>query len=193
MPPDVLDELEPGYFHGNLLQPVLGNLTPLHFSLDEIRLAVSPPQQVMDQLERVVRRQTARALRLQDWLDSLAGRFLDDGGQLFIVDGAPSERLFPDPSLPAFEPLHLYVLEADAPLLRKHLEPAGKLEFTTTDPVLSGERIELEVTSGWAGEIAELLADGDRRDLPTPARRSGRCAGGSAVPVQTTGMHVSHS
>ena len=44
---------------------------------------------------------------------------------MITFHGAPSSRLFPDPSLPAFEPLHVFVLDQDLPVLEETLRGSG--------------------------------------------------------------------
>jgi Uncharacterised nucleotidyltransferase len=163
VPVEVLEQLEPAYHHGGLLAPIFANLTPLHLSLDDIRLSVSPPRAVMDELERVVRRQTARALRLEAEVDGLASAMLDGGGKLFIIDGAPSLRLFPDTSLPAFEPLDVYILKQDAPLLQDRLAASQTLKIATLDPALAGEQLSLTLLAGWSSELRTVLSAEDQK------------------------------
>jgi Uncharacterised nucleotidyltransferase len=166
-PAGVLEQLEPEYFHGALLEPVFSNLTPLHLSLDEIRLAAAPPAALMCELERVVRRQTARALRLERELDQLATRFVRRGGRLIVFDGLASPRVFPDTSLRGFEPLHAYVLADDAHLLA----PIGTAPLTvsTQDPVLTAERVNLTLARELSCELEPLLA-ARAPQMPTNAR-----------------------
>jgi hypothetical protein len=166
VPADVLRELEPPYFHGALLAPLYGNLNTLHVAIDEIRLAASPPQAVLDDLERVTRRQAARAYRLEAELDSLATRFLEAGGNLIVFDGSPSARLFPDAALPAFEPLHAFVLEGDVGILREAL-PAGRLlTAETVDPALAGEAPSLRLEVDFSPDLADGLLV---REEPRPS------------------------
>ena len=190
VPPEILDQLVPAYFHGALLSPVFGNLTQLHFSLDEIRLAVSPPPPVMDELERVVRRQTARALSLDARIDNLASSFLEQGGRLFIADGAASPRRFPDSSVPAFEPLHVFILDQDEPLMRQHLRFREHDEITTVDPVLAGERIELELLSEWNSELGSTLA-AEETEGPTNARSALSSLRAHAIGSGQADLHAS--
>jgi hypothetical protein len=120
-----LEELRPPYFRGQLVLPVFKNLTSLHHSLDEIRLAARPPETLLDELEAVVRTQAARARRLFSEVDTFASTFVGSGGKLIIFDGRRSERLFPDASVRAFEDLHAFVLADDSAVIRETLLGCG--------------------------------------------------------------------
>jgi hypothetical protein len=155
--PAELEELRPPYFRGQLVLPIFKNLTSLHHSLDEIRLAARPPQTLLDELEGVVRTQAARARRLFSEVDTFASAFVGSGGKLIFFDGRRSERLFPDASVPAFEDLHAFVLADDSLVLRKTLlgcgfdldEAAGRrvaskrCNITSRDPAIPGGETSL--------------------------------------------------
>ncbi len=171
IPADVMRSLEPTFFHGGLLEPLFGNLTSLHLALDEIRLAVMPPHSVLDDYERVSRRQAARAMRLDRELRVLAASFVSSGGRVILFHGAPSTRLFPDPSLPAFEPLHAFVLDHDLPALEEALRGSGfaassdglgyrgVFEVVSSDPVLAGMVVSLAVDVEISSDLSAFFAD----------------------------------
>ena len=171
IPAEVMRSLEPAFFHGGLLEPLFGNLMSLHLTLDEIRLAALPPQSVLDGYERVSRRQAARAMRLDRELRGLATSFVSSGGRVITFHGAPSPRLFPDPSLPAFEPLHVFVLDQDLPVLEETLRGSGfaasadglgyraVFDVVSADPVLAGRRVFLAVDVDISSDLSAFFAD----------------------------------
>jgi Uncharacterised nucleotidyltransferase len=173
VPPEILSKLEPAYFHGGLLTPLLSTLTRLHLSLDEIRLSVAPPKPLMDELERIVRRQAARALTIQNTIDEIGSGFLGAGGSVFCVEGPASQRVFPDPSLPAFEPLHIFILDRDEPLMRRWLPAATTVRVQSKDPVLAGTEPRLALIGEWSAGLANALARADQQSS-TNARSAAR-------------------
>jgi hypothetical protein len=179
LPSEVLDELKPPYFDGSLHAPLFGNLGQLHLSLDQIRLSVAPPPQLMDGLERATRLQTAQALRLQTELHRIASAFREGGGTLILFDGRPSVRMFPDPAVPAFEPVDIYVLAHDEQLLREALGTARTLEIETRDPTLVDERPSLRLVPEWP---ADPLATPDEEEM-TNARSALRSVRYSLAPA----------
>jgi hypothetical protein len=171
LPGDVMRALEPPYFRGGVYGPIFGNLTPLHLSLDETRLAASPPQAALDVLERVVRRQTVRALRLDAEVDALATAFLVEGGRLVVLDGSPSPRRFPDPGLAAFGELRAFVLDGDRGRFDAALAGSGYSSaaggavkvcaITSADPVLGGDASSLELAVDVVTDLGAALAPGE--------------------------------
>jgi hypothetical protein len=154
--PADLEVLRPPYFRGQLVLPIFKNLTSLHHSLDEIRLAARPPQTLLDELEAVVRTQAARARRLFSEVDTFASTFVGSGGKLILFDGRRSERLFPDASVRAFEDLHAFVLADDSLILQETLlgcgydldEATGRVaskrcEVSSRDPAVPGGETSL--------------------------------------------------
>jgi hypothetical protein len=125
LPPSILKELEPGYFKANLIQPLYDNLTTLHLSLDGIQLSSSPPVATMTKFEEAARRQAAGAMHVARIVDDLALAFRRTGGGLIIPSGTPSQKIFPDPTLPAFETIDLFILEHELPCMRRALEDHG--------------------------------------------------------------------
>jgi hypothetical protein len=197
VPEDVMSALEPEYFHGGLFGPLFTNLTPLHNSLDEIRLAVDPPQPLLDELEQVARRQGVRARRLEAELDTLATSFVQRGGRLILFEGARSRRVFPDPAVPAFEPLHAFVLADDAPLLDELVQPRRVLPLATVDPVLNSDHAELVLTTEHSSDLAGALAAADHEEL-TNARSAleslrARMRGGGRDDASATATLVVHA
>jgi hypothetical protein len=198
VPDSVLRSLEPSFFHGALHTPLFGNLTILHLTLDDIRLRAAPPQGVLDEYERVARRQAARAMTLDLELRGLLEDFFGRGGTVGVLDGAPSPRIFPDASTPAFEPIRLLVLADDRWLLEEALTgasfataPSGEwsklVRISSTDPVLVDRDVALALEARWSDELAALLAlDSGKRTNASAAARSltGRLVG--PAPDDTT-------
>jgi len=167
LPPFLLRKLEPAYFKASMYGPIFGNLTPLHLALDEIRQAAFPPDEVMAEFEAAVRQQAVSAMQLYGEVDDIASAFTGSGGNVIILDGIPSEKVFPDPSLRSFEELRLLILDLDLPRMRRVLSTCGftlgdthrsetyKKEWTmvSVDPVLADRptRMTLQV------EIEESL------------------------------------
>jgi hypothetical protein len=151
LPALLLQELKPAYFKANLFTPLFGNLTPLHLSLDGIRLAAFPPDEVMNEFETVVRQQAASASRLYREIDNIASAFKGAGGSVVILDGASSEKIFPDPSLRPFEEIRFFILNRDLPCMRQILSDCGytvrgaydsetfvkEQEISSADPLLA--------------------------------------------------------
>jgi hypothetical protein len=164
VPPPVLLELDSSVLRGNLFIPLFGNLTSLHLSLDEMRLAAAPPRDVLDAAEVVARRQAARAMALDAELRALAQTFLDRGGSLAVFDGSASLRLFPDPSLRPFEPLRLLVPADEMSTLEQALDERGfgaeaskTIQLSAQDPVLAGCPGELTIEAVWSHDLGDLL------------------------------------
>jgi Uncharacterised nucleotidyltransferase len=170
VPLEVLQALAPRFFDGDLHAPLFGNLTPLHLDLDELRLAADPPEPVLEECERVVRRQTVRAMRLNAELTGLVSTFAERGGTVAVAQGQTPARVFPDSALPPFEPIRILVLERESRLLEETFAEngftrdrprAGQMEKTlhvsTMDPALMGSRpsVTLEVES--SSDVAALF------------------------------------
>lgn len=165
LPPSLLRDLEPAYFKANIFSPLFDNLTSLHLSLEEIQLSVSPPEEVMKSFEGVVRRQAVGAMQAYKQIDALASTFMDSGASFMLLNGAASEKVFPDPLLKPFQELQFFILADDLPRMRRALlssgfappEAPGQLEtyaknweFVSVDPILASQptlltvRIEVE-------------------------------------------------
>lgn len=125
VPPTVLAALEPAFFNANLFEPLFGNLTRLHLILDDIRLAVSPPDDVLGTWESIVRRQAFAAMQAYKTISDLASTFTQAGGKLAIFEGVSPNREFPDPSLRAFEDIRWFILDQDIQQLRQVLKKGG--------------------------------------------------------------------
>jgi hypothetical protein len=125
LPPFLLRELEPAYFKAGVFAPLFGNLTSLHLSLDEIRRAACPPDEVMSEFEAVVRQQAASASRLYREIDAIASAFKRAGGSIVILDGAFPYKIFPDPRLKPFEEICCFILDRDLPCMRQTLSSCG--------------------------------------------------------------------
>ena len=159
IPRDVMREIEPGYFKGSIFSPLFGNLSPLHSSLDEIRLAASPPAVVMKEFEAVVREQAVSAMHLYREIDNIASVFRNIGGTAFILDGTFPEKVFPDPLLKSFEPIRFFVFHHDLSHIRQAFvdsgfKPIGGHEsksyekdrkIISADPVLADRSTEIAI------------------------------------------------
>lgn len=151
LPTFLLQELEPAYFKANLFKPLFGNLTTLHLSLDQIRLAAASPDEVMAEFERVVRQQAVGAMQAYKSLDDLASRFIETGGDVVVLSGTHSEKVLPDPSLKPFEEIHCFILNQSLTHMRQALSGCGftpmdepnaetyvkQWKVTSVDPVLA--------------------------------------------------------
>ena len=151
LPPFLLRKLEPAYFKASMYGPIFGNLTPLHLALDEIRQAAFPPDEVMGEFEAAVRQQAVSAMQLYKEVDDIACAFTGSGGSVMILDGTPSEKVFPDPFLRSFEEIRFLVLDRDLPRMRQTLSNCGfkpgdahgsgtykkEWEMISVDPVLA--------------------------------------------------------
>jgi hypothetical protein len=120
LPESALASLAHPYFTAQLYGPIFGNLTPMHQALDDIAADVDPPDDVLREFETVARSQTAAASALHDELDTLANRFAAFGSSVSFY-GAPPRRVFPDSGVPAFEPVHAFVVADDAQAFRDAL------------------------------------------------------------------------
>ena len=213
LPARLLGELEPACFEGNILNPLFGNLTPLHLSLDEIRLAASPPDELMSKFEAVVRRQAVGAMQLYKEIDDITHSFISSGGALVILDGTSSERMFPDPSLRAFEEICLFVLDDDLPRMRQTLTECGfelrsahnpetyaKIwEFASVDPVLAEQPTLMTLEVDIERELDHMFSAQDRRSASRrdmalrllKAKLGGRENDSARIPVQIKIMCLS--
>ncbi|MGE0822336.1 MAG: nucleotidyltransferase family protein [Candidatus Binatia bacterium] len=159
LPAWVLQELEPPYFNAMLFPPVFGNLTDLHVSLDDIRSASHPPDEVMKQFETVVRRQAVGAMHAYKELDKLAVTFIETGGSVLIPSGSTSEKIFPDASLRPFAEVTFCILASDLPhvqciLQEREFQPVSGSErqtyekewqISSTDPLLVDQPTNLRM------------------------------------------------
>ena len=182
LPRGLLRDLEGPYFQADLFGPVFGNLTSLHLSLDQIRLAASPPQELLDELEVVVRRQAARARRLFAELDAVARGFRASGGRVIAFTGRSPQRVFPDASVPAFDDVHALVLDEDARHVGGALRASGfavtdgsvrgskRCTVASSDPVLARDRAGLSIHVDVAREAGALVGGDDT--LPYSNRRA---------------------
>ena len=165
VPEGVLGELGQPFFPGLMRATLYENLSPLHLKLDEIHRDVHPPQSVMDEFERVARRQAVRAMRADRKVSGLVRTFLEGGGTLVAVDGQPPPRYLPDSMLEPFEPVQLLVLEGDRAVLEEALAqtgfPAGGGGVVTErlapkDPALTDVETSLSIAPSWVDAEAVL-------------------------------------
>lgn len=178
LPLHSLEELEPDYFKANLFPALYGNLTKLHLSLDDIRRSSPASVQLMHRFETIVRAQASKAMTLYKAVDALMTTFAERGGALAILQGATSERIFPDPALQPFEALQVLILKNDAVKLQEvllqqgfsvvnHAEP-GHLrktwEFHSRDPLLAGQVMRLSINVSVESQLSALLKqDAEKR------------------------------
>jgi hypothetical protein len=172
--PFPLQALEPDYFKANLFDPIFGNLTDLHGTLDDIYRSASPPAGVMTQFEITVRRQTALAIRWYEELDNLATTLRGIGAEMIVFDGPSSPMIFPTQALPPFPDIRLFVLEQDTSRLRQALLACGferKQEqetdgesyykhrvFASKDPATGGVPLVLEMHGQIIDNLEALIA-----------------------------------
>jgi len=164
------DALRPAYLKTGLIGALHSNLTNLHISLDEINFTVHPAPREMRLFEQVVRQQASGAMHLYRELDGLACAFHHAGGTYIALQGAPSERRFPDLSLEPFRPITVIILKDDLPRLEQALstcgfssgqsEPGGPvqkmLQITSRDPILRDRPIPLSIRCKTGGGLTEL-------------------------------------
>jgi len=206
LPQFVLQALDPVYFQGNLLQPIFGNLTILHVSMDEIRLAAFPPAAVLSKFEFVVRQQAVSAMHLYREIDGLARAFSNAGGKHIIVNGAPSERVFPDPSLQPFQPVRFLILDRDLACMRQALSDRGfstagdqtdgtlykESSILSQDPALHSLPIHMVIHSESEVGVDGLLQLAEQDPIPRKdiaiqligSRLAGRCTDATQVVVR---------
>jgi hypothetical protein len=172
--PIPLQELRPDYFKANLFEPVFGNLTDLHVSLDEIHRTASPPAEVMAQFETLVRRQAAHAMRLYEEIDRLAVALKELGASVVIWDGAPSQRIFPSQALEPFSTIRLFMLDQDRSRLLQALtecsfetDQESSVEsyfkcrvFESQDPATGNAPLTLEIRCQIIEDLESLLHSG---------------------------------
>jgi hypothetical protein len=163
VPDAVLRALAPGYFKANLYGPLFGRLGTLHAALDDLQRAAAPPGSVLRRFAATVRTQAVGAMQIYRVLNQLAAQFTAAGGALLILQGVPSERVWPDPALRPFERLAVLILDRDWPVMRQALAacglapvegqgaaPAGETyrkdwAFYSADPALAGQPVRLAV------------------------------------------------
>ena len=156
VPDEALARLRPPYFRGALDGPLYENLTTLHLSLDDVQELAAPPRELMNEMEEIVRRQAARAMRLGAELDALASGAVEAGARMVVFQGALPPRLFPDASVPAFADLTAFVLDDDFQLIAASAESDGfarlkvdqwlkRSPIETIDPALTDVPGELTV------------------------------------------------
>ena len=134
-PVQIMEELEPDYFQASLFVPLFSNLGPLHESLDDIERAARPPAPVADAFESAARAQASMAMRLAAELDGLAREFGARGGELIVLSGWPSPRIFPDATTEPFGRIEAFVLDRDAELIDGALSSCGFLRSSIEAPL----------------------------------------------------------
>jgi hypothetical protein len=125
LPPFILNALKPAYFKAGMFEPIFGNLNNLHLSLDEIKLAINPPANVLNEFEVIVRQQTVCAQQLYKVVDQIASDFTQAGANLIIFEESSSQKIFPDPTLKPFEEIRLLILKHSLSDMRRTLLEAG--------------------------------------------------------------------
>jgi len=178
LPPFVLEEITPTYFKANVFDPLFGNLTALHLSLDEITTAASPPDGLMREFEAAVRQQTVGAMQTYKEIDGFAARFINSGGAVIIPRGSFSEKVFPDRCLEPFKEIQLLVLNHDLACVREALTGGGfylraeedhqtytkSLEFASKDPALGGQETTITMQVVIEETLDGLLKNEESRD-----------------------------
>jgi hypothetical protein len=125
LPPYFLREIQPTYLQSSIVDPLFENLIDLHLSLDEICMTASPPDELMNKFEIVVRRQAVAAMQTCKQINDLVSVFINLSGSGIILEGSSSEKIFPDPSLESFKDLHLFIFNHDLAHLRQVLANCG--------------------------------------------------------------------
>jgi hypothetical protein len=196
LPEDLLCRMRPAYFNANLLTPLFGNLTLLHLSLDQIRLATAPPDGTMRKLEAIVRHQAIGAMHAYRAIDTIAAGFMRSGGCMVVLEGDSPEKVFPEPALRSFGDIRLLILERDVDRMLLTLAAQGfghalspdpeaymkQEDIVSADPALAGKTISLilkaEIEQGIGGLIRSKRAHSmSKRDLAIKsikAKLSGR-------------------
>jgi hypothetical protein len=127
VPEWVLEQLAGHYVKANVLEPLFGNLTELHVSVDEIASDVAPPRELVEEFEGTVRFQAVAAREAFTALNAVCSTFEAEGSNVLFGTGEPSERIFPDQHLRAFGGLNLFIVEDDWPRMCSALEQCGFL------------------------------------------------------------------
>ncbi len=156
IPDQVFENLTPPYLKAYFFNALFGNLIPLHTYLDEITLVTAPPDEVMHQYERIVRRQAVGAMHVYQAVDESILKFKANGGQLALLNGETSSVVFPSTTLPTFNPLQLIIFEQDLPLLKQTVAEQGfqqqdntfhkRIAIQSTEPTLANHPFNLTIT-----------------------------------------------
>jgi hypothetical protein len=176
VPSFLWQELKPAYLKASLFQPLFGNLTNLHVSLDDISVAVHPPAEVMTGFESTIRLQAFAAMQLYREIDQVASTFADQSGHPVILDGGLSPKTIPDPLLESFQEIRLLILDRDLPRLgdvllscgfqgKHNRNPEGyekTREMISMDPVLAGRTIRILLRASVTTELSPLLQPNQR-------------------------------
>jgi hypothetical protein len=170
LPSSALRELEPDYFKANLFEPLFESLTPLHLSLDDIRLSTRPFAATMTKFEESTRRQTVGAMHVARVFNDIVSAFERSGGGLIIASGTASQKIFPDPALPAFDTIDLFIAEQEVSCMRRALEGQGfrssgpdasvmckESKVESGDPVLANAPTLIDMCIAVCGDVDHLL------------------------------------
>jgi hypothetical protein len=178
--PDAAMPASQPYSTGDLTFPLFKNLAQIHHTLDEVLVRAAPPQPVLDEFERIARRQAVRAMRAFREMDMLAREISTRTGGIVTFAGQRPPRFFPDSALPAFAPLELLV-EADSLVaitgalsdceFSEHQRDVWmkRVQLNSHDPVLAGDgaHIDLQVYVGGAD-----ISNAGATSLTSAKRRS---------------------
>jgi hypothetical protein len=160
LPRGTLDALAHPYFAAQLYGPIFGNLTSMHQALDDLDADTDPPSDVMTNFELVARRQTAQANALHLELDALAKGFVAAGATSLTFCGSPSRRVFPDPSLPPFEPIHAFILADESQLFWAALEDSAFVVDGTGNAAVKWLRTaQLRIDVSLSTDLQHAIAD----------------------------------
>jgi hypothetical protein len=125
---------------------------------------------------------------LEAELDDLVEEFVRLGGRLAVFAGGPPPRQFPDPAVPPFADLELFVLEEDRGCLLEALARRGygpwarggraskRCVAASSDPVLAGDPPELTVEVEVRSDLRAALgrANGAESNRRAAARSVGQ-------------------
>ena len=171
IPPKILLAIKPAYFKASFIENLFGNLTRLHYELDDMQETVLADPTIIQNLEIIIRQQAASAMKVFQEIDQVVRNFKISGASYACLLGSPSERLLADSSLSAFNDFNLLVLADEVPVIRKALLMAGfestmgsnaeilkkNNVFQSRDPVLQQNPTQLIIESIETKVIEVLL------------------------------------
>lgn len=172
LPNEVLRSIKPGYFKTGFVSNLFGNLSRLHYELDDLCETVSAAPKTIQNIEVIARQQATCAMMAYKEIDRIIQAFKAHGGSYVCIRGSQSEKIFADSSLSAFNAFNLLVLETELPAIRKTLLHEGfqsidghdcgfltkNIVFQSSDPVLEKNPTKLLIEGYETREVNFLLA-----------------------------------
>ncbi|MBN1562385.1 MAG: nucleotidyltransferase family protein, partial [Anaerolineae bacterium] len=209
VPASVLNDLNPGYFKANLFGALFGNLTRLHMLLDDIHRATVPPNNVMRDFEAITRQQATSAMQIFREIDQLVSAFQAQNQHLIILNGTPSEKIFPVPKLNPFAEIRLFILEQDVPAMQAALsncqfqtagspdQPQYSKEWAliTRDPALANHPARVRMQIAFRQPNADLFqppmhTSASTRTIALDLIRSGVARNGQSATTITVPLTI---